>query len=476
VTRALIAARKSNKVDTATGEGIGLDTQDSKAREFCERMGWEVVGAARDVITGRIAPIDRPDLGTWLSDPAKRSRYDCVVAYQGDRLSRGEDTDWSRIETWAADNGKTLVLVDAGDGVRYPSRSGSQGDGDFWQWQAIQRQSSKEWHAIRERIVRAQCAILRAGGWCGRAPFGYRIVGLRYGKRLEVIETLLQVIVDLFDMAIAGDSLRTIAAWLTDTGIKTERGHAVWNEGQVRQIIANKTYSGTAERGCAECGESHDLPAPAIVDMATQKRAQMALKSRQRGTVRTGGRPSKNPAMLVPVCRSCGITMYRNQPRTGPTYYACKYRTLGDSRVGCGTAVRCDVADTAVDAILSAETEDEMTVTVTYPAAALESEIERVRRLERAAFEDRDEDAEDALRALRKSLTAELAGAERERVEAVPTGRTIGQVWSELELSERRAWLKLRGITVQLGKDVVTISSPVKVGKLSAIGRMMPLG
>jgi len=26
--RAIIAARKSNKVDSATGEGIGLDTQD----------------------------------------------------------------------------------------------------------------------------------------------------------------------------------------------------------------------------------------------------------------------------------------------------------------------------------------------------------------------------------------------------------------------------------------------------------------
>jgi hypothetical protein len=29
--RAIIAARKSNKVDSATGEGIGLDTQDVRA-------------------------------------------------------------------------------------------------------------------------------------------------------------------------------------------------------------------------------------------------------------------------------------------------------------------------------------------------------------------------------------------------------------------------------------------------------------
>lgn len=69
--RAIIAARKSNEADTASGEGIGLDTQDEHSREFCERLGIEVVGVARDVISGRVAPIDRKDLGAWLSDPAK---------------------------------------------------------------------------------------------------------------------------------------------------------------------------------------------------------------------------------------------------------------------------------------------------------------------------------------------------------------------------------------------------------------------
>jgi hypothetical protein len=69
--RAIIAARKSNKVHSATGEGIGLDTQDEKAREFADRLGITVVGVARDTISGRMAPIDRPDLSAWLSDPAK---------------------------------------------------------------------------------------------------------------------------------------------------------------------------------------------------------------------------------------------------------------------------------------------------------------------------------------------------------------------------------------------------------------------
>ncbi len=61
--RALIAARKSNKVNTATGEGIGITTQDERSRAFCERMGWDVAGVARDIVSGRVAPVDRRDLG-----------------------------------------------------------------------------------------------------------------------------------------------------------------------------------------------------------------------------------------------------------------------------------------------------------------------------------------------------------------------------------------------------------------------------
>jgi hypothetical protein len=77
-----IAARKSNKVDSAPGEGIGLDTQDEKSRAFADRLGMTVVGVARDSISGRLAPIDRPELGAWLCDPAKRALFDVVIAYR----------------------------------------------------------------------------------------------------------------------------------------------------------------------------------------------------------------------------------------------------------------------------------------------------------------------------------------------------------------------------------------------------------
>jgi site-specific DNA recombinase len=475
--RAIIAARKSNKVDSATGEGIGLDTQDEKAREFCDRLKITVVGAARDTISGRLAPIDRPDLGSWLTDPARLALFDAVVAYRADRLSRGEDTDWSRIETWAADHGKTLILVDSSTGVRYPARD----DSDRWQWMSAKTQAGKEWNDIRERIIRSQCAIMRGGYWSGRVPFGYRIVGERYRKSLAPTATA-DYVPAIYARAIAGDSLQKIADWLTAEGVGTERGHAVWNPATVRQILVNETYAGTHTRNCAECGGSHDLTVPALVDMATQRRAADALRSRVRGS-NNGGRPSACPAMLVPICDACGVPMHRlvsNVKGHRYEHYYCKRRTTGGVRKGCGLMVRCDLVDPWADAVLTADDEPEMTVRVTYPAAALESEIERVRRAERSAFEADDLDKVLELRAQRKALEAELETAERERVETVPvldpaTGepRTVGETWADLDPSERRPWLKRRGISVHLGRDVGRIVTPLKAGQLSAIGRMI---
>jgi DNA invertase Pin-like site-specific DNA recombinase len=90
--------------------------QDEKSRAFADRLGMTVVGVARDTISGRLAPIDRPELGAWLCDPAKRARCNVVIAYRADRLSRGDDTGWSRIETWAADAGKVQILVGGSTG------------------------------------------------------------------------------------------------------------------------------------------------------------------------------------------------------------------------------------------------------------------------------------------------------------------------------------------------------------------------
>jgi hypothetical protein len=55
-----------------------------------------------------------------VTDPEKIALYDVVVAYKTDRYSRGTQEDFTRIEFWATQHGKRLVIV---NGPQYPARA-----------------------------------------------------------------------------------------------------------------------------------------------------------------------------------------------------------------------------------------------------------------------------------------------------------------------------------------------------------------
>jgi hypothetical protein len=83
----------------ADGGGELLNCGEEDAREFCERQGWQIVGATQDIISGTVAPMKRKDLGRWLTDPARLHSFDVIVFAHIDRISRGTDGDLSDIES-----------------------------------------------------------------------------------------------------------------------------------------------------------------------------------------------------------------------------------------------------------------------------------------------------------------------------------------------------------------------------------------
>jgi hypothetical protein len=115
-----------------------------------------------------------------VTDPEKMSGYDAIVAYKTDRLSRGTQEDFTRIEYWATSNGKRLIIV---DGPQYPARS-DRHEADYWQWHAEKEAARKEWENDRERVLRATDKLRRENKLVGRVPWGFAIEGPKYDKRL----------------------------------------------------------------------------------------------------------------------------------------------------------------------------------------------------------------------------------------------------------------------------------------------------
>ena len=416
--RALIAARKSTKVEGGQ-EGASLDTQDQRAREFCERMGWEVVGVARDTISGRVAPLDRKSLGAWIG---QSHEWDILVAYRSDRLSRGSDVDWSRIETWAADHGKVLCVVDSSTGIRYPARN----DADFWQWTAFKRQAGAEWEAGRERSLRSQADLQALGSYQTRPPYGYRIVGGYRARRLEVIEELRSKVVAVFEMVIDGKSLAEVAAALD-----------LPHDRFVGRMVNNWAYAGRLERNGV-----HYADCPAIVDAGTLVKAQQSKRSRNRKP--TGGRPSPDPALLVPRCSDHDRPMYKTGPKA--TTYRCPHHFTAP----------CARVDKAVLAIVFGSTEPERRLVVT-PGRDWADEIATARRDRQQALERDDLDAVGELTRLLKDLQARPV--EPEQAVWEPTGRTVGEAMAALPKDELRQ--VLRGWRVKVTQaGMLTVISP----------------
>ncbi len=431
--RALIAARKSNKVDGK--EGHSLETQDQRAREFCERMGWEIVGVARDTISGRIAPVDRRELGAWLAQP---HTFDAIVAYKTDRLSRGEQEDWTRIEHWATEQRKQLIIVDGATGIRYPARD----DSDYWQWQATKREAGREWESARERIVRAHQSLEATGSFIGRPPFGYNVEGDKYAKRLVVEENLRTIVITAFDMAIAGKSLTQIALWLDSvTDLK-------WHETKVRRLIHCWTYAGRLERG-----GRHYADCPAIIEPGTLVTAQKTVASRARKS--TGGRPSANPPLMVMKCGGCDIGRLYLSNR----HYRCRGNP-SDAGLGCGLSVPRSV-ESKVIALVTSSTEPEMRSEI-IKGSNWADEIETAKRDQRQALERKDITTVIQLHAQIEEL--ESRDIEPDRIHLVPTGRTVGEAYATMDREELRSALKAWTITAYPEPGIATRKS--RDGKL----------
>lgn len=401
---------------------MSLDTQDQHAREFCERLGFQIAGVARDTITGRVAPMDRKELGDWIKH--RSHEFDAIVTYKTDRLSRGEDTDWSRIETWAADNRKTLIVVDANDGIRYPSRS----DSDYWPWVAMKREAAREWHSIRERNVRSQTALTAKGSYQGRTPFGYIMTGETYARTLVSHPVEAPIVREIFDRTIKGESTRKVAQWVTEmTGQE-------WGSHRIRRTIENWIYTGRVERNGAQY-----MTVPGIVTVDELMRANAAMASRSKKDA--GGRPSiVEASLLVPLCGVCQRKMYRSTSTM--RYYharADKYVTID-----CQASYPCDPVDSVVIQILYGSTEPEKETRV-IPGIKYTARIEELKRDRRAALDREDMEAVMAITQQLQDLPKEDSP---DTVEHVETGRTVGEVYAAMTRTELRRALREWTVTV----------------------------
>jgi site-specific DNA recombinase len=481
--RWVVAARLSyvSKKVRERGDVIdGIQTQDQRAAEWAQAEGHLIVDVTKDRnVSGAVPPWERPELGPWLTEPAKLVQYDGIVAYAVDRLSRDYyDIGWLR--KWAEDNRKKLYVIK--DRLRWPDER------DGLLWGVAAERAYQERQDLIERVTRQHDALTAAGKLWGRPPFGFTNDGDRYDRRLVPTETGRTYVPLIYAKAIAGDSLETIAAWLRAEGVEPVSG--TWWPRTIGGLIRNPVYKG---RRCArefvrpDGVEERDgkivryrygdrwVETPrwkygkvlhrceALVDATTWREANDALATRPRR-----GRLARleNRAMLAEAlyCPDCDDSpMYRHRALSrGRAYYYYRCFGRGSQRRSCGNMLPVAKADAAVEQIIQADFD--------VPIKEYRVKHGNERDLENRLEEIRDEISQLSLRGLSDDeFDAELARlrAERDRIVAtavIPdtvtlaaTGENYLELWEQTPVPARGPWLARRGFRVTASKAKVTV-------------------
>ena len=329
--RAAIYARVSDK-SQAEEDKTSIAEQTGDMEAYCEQKGLTVTARYREV--GRGWSKKRPEFQRMLAD-ARKGRFDTIVCWKSDRLSRGMYPAAALMEVVEAHQIRLEAVMDAIDMKTFGLMA------------AI---GKIELDNFRERSTMGKRGTAKQGRVpTGNLPYGYRIGD---DGRPEVIEEQAEVVRRIFHMYVhEGMRAYSIAVQLTEEEIPTQSGKLLWLQSRVHHILGNATYTGSWVYGkyrhvATEDGmKIHDqprdtwieIPVPQVIDDETWERAQKLKKQRSR-------RAKRNTKVLhllqhLLKCGECGrnfharsawtITSVRNgkkyrYDRTTPLrYYMC---------------------------------------------------------------------------------------------------------------------------------------------------------
>ena len=329
--RAAIYARVSDK-SQAEEDKTSISEQISEMEAYCERKGLTILARYQEV--GRGWSKKRPEFQRMLSD-ARDGRFDAIVCWKSDRLSRGMYPAAVLMEVVEAHEIRLEAVMVAID------------MGTFGLMAAI---GKMEIDNFRERATMGKHGAAKQGRIpTGGLPYGYRI---GEGRKAEVLESEAEVVRRIFrQYAHEGLGMPAIAWRLTDEGVPTPKPGKRWHQSQVHRIIGNATYKGTwsygrrrtvtTEEGTKIYAQPKEtwieVAVPPLVDETTWNRAQQLKKQR----LAVSKRNTKVTYLLQHLlrCTECGLRfrakatwdssnrrngkVYRYETATPRRYYHC---------------------------------------------------------------------------------------------------------------------------------------------------------
>ncbi|NJC85031.1 recombinase family protein [Planosporangium mesophilum] len=306
---AAIYARISSDVE---GSGLGVERQLEDCRKLAKSRGWTVAEEYRDDGISAYSGTRRPAYQRMLADLADGQR-DAVIVYHPDRLTRrpSELEDFLKVIDKAGVRQVHFVAmptdVMTGDGLLLLRITAA----------VAAHESDTKSRRVR-RKVEQNAKLGKPHG--GRRAFGYAKDGL------AVNEDEAAVIRQLATRFLAGESLRSLAVWLEDQGVKTVVGNQ-WRTPTLRGMLASPRIAGLRQHQGNVLGKAQWS---AIITEDEHRRIVALMQQKARS-----GKRAPRSYLLSGLlrCGKCNATLYSARRAGTVRRYVCQ---SGPDHGGCG--------------------------------------------------------------------------------------------------------------------------------------------
>ncbi len=322
-----VYARISSDQD---GTQLGVQRQLEDCRQLAEELGWTIGEEYVDNDVSAYKGKRRPAFERMLADLEDRTR-DAVVVYHSDRLTRGPKDLERFVEVVEAAGVRAVRFV-----VGAPFDPGNS-DG-LMVLRMMTAVAANESATKSRRVLRKMEQVAQSGmPHGGTRPFGYE------EDRITIRESEAVIVRELADRVLAGESMRSVVAWLNSSGVPTVEG-AQWRTTTVRRMLCSGRMAGLRERNGEIVGRA--VWKPIITD--AQRTGILAHYAAKRATNRRAPRRYLLSGMLR--CGKCGNRLYSSAKSNGRRYVCLS----GPDHGGCGrlTIVAPALEDLITDAVL----------------------------------------------------------------------------------------------------------------------------
>jgi site-specific DNA recombinase len=476
--RLLAIIRLSKDRDT-TNSPAG---QRSDIEDYTLETGDIIVGWVEEIdVSGGIPIRERPEAGPWLAED-RLDEWDGIIGSRLDRLFRSQLDYLLWVRDFCDQHDK--IIIDVEGGIDTSTPQGRRELNNRAQMADYERQRIAENRGKAQKRIRLDA---RYGG--GPVPFGYKKERIEGGWILVIYEPHREIIIDMVDRILAGESANAICVDFNERGIpsstdaqrilngKQPKG-IKWETTQMLRLLRSPALKGVV-MNYPKKGEKWTRPVPvigrdgmpvrrqALIEDDTWDKLQEMIKPEDRSYYRA------NAATLllgVAFCGECSGALH-SERKTGRDrikqrrYYGCAERHYGNCKA---RLIPMEELDQAVnDAIMAIGNQDDYD---TKRAKSNGNRERKIREIGEAIVELTTERfVRNVMRPNYDDLMANLqAEQERLRIEPEPepepervkTGKTIEQAWNERDIQGKRLWLLKRGVKVfatRAPDDFVTV-------------------